>query len=155
MEYAAILLLLKKRRKPKYSIDVGLKKMFNNGDATQPLQGGRRAGSGGPGTPTSAGAMEEAKRMVSHFLITLIPLVWLDLYKVFHLKNCTRWKRDYPFLYLQHSSFDEEYFCQWHQVTQGLYLASNFPDRTTCNEIEERYLYLVHLGNSHQQNDTF
>ena len=70
MEYAAILLLLKKRRKPKYSIDVGLKKMFNNGDATQPLQGGRRAGSGGPGTPTSAGAMEEAKRMVSHFLIT-------------------------------------------------------------------------------------
>jgi len=63
MEYAAILLLLKKRRKPKYSIDVGLKKMFNNGDATQPLQGGRRAGSGGPGTPTSAGAMEEAKRM--------------------------------------------------------------------------------------------
>ena len=75
MEYAAILLLLKKRRKPKYSIDVGLKKMFNNGDATQPLQGGRRAGSGGPGTPTSAGAMEEAKRMVSHFMITLIPLV--------------------------------------------------------------------------------
>merc|ERR1719411_1243575 len=63
MEYAAILLLLKKRRKPKYSIDVGLKKMFNNGDATQPLQGGRRAGSGGPGTPTSAGAMEEAKRI--------------------------------------------------------------------------------------------
>lgn len=63
MEYAAILLLLKKRRKPKYSIDVGLKKMFNNGDATQPLQGGRRPGSGGPSTPTSAGAMEEAKRM--------------------------------------------------------------------------------------------
>ena len=63
MEYAAILLLLKKRRKPKYSIDAGLKKMFNNGDATQPLQG-RRPGSGGPSTPTSAGALEEAKRMV-------------------------------------------------------------------------------------------
>ena len=76
MEYAAILLLLKKRRKPKYSIDVGLKKMFNNGDATQPLQGGRRPGSGGgPGTPTSAGAMEEAKRMVSTFMINLVELV--------------------------------------------------------------------------------
>jgi len=59
MEYAAILLLLKKRRKPKYSIDAGLKKMFNNGDATQPLQGRT---SGGPSSPTSAAALEEAKR---------------------------------------------------------------------------------------------
>ena len=61
MEYAAILLLLKKRRKPKYSIDAGLKKMFNNGDATQPLQGRT---SGGPSSPTSAAALEEAKRTV-------------------------------------------------------------------------------------------
>ncbi len=29
MEYAAILLLLKKRRKPRYTIDSGLRKMFN------------------------------------------------------------------------------------------------------------------------------
>lgn len=62
MEYAAILLLLKKRRKPKYSIDAGLKKMFNNGDATQPLQGRTRPGSGGPSSPTSAAALEDAKR---------------------------------------------------------------------------------------------
>ncbi len=64
MEYAAILLLLKKRRKPKYSIDAGLKKMFNNGEALQPLQplhpvgGSRRPVSGT--TPT-----EDAKRTVS------------------------------------------------------------------------------------------
>ena len=64
MEYAAILLLLKKRRKPKYSIDAGLKKMFNNGDATQPLQGRTRPGSGGPSSPTSAAALEDAKRTV-------------------------------------------------------------------------------------------
>lgn len=61
MEYAAILLLLKKRRKPKYSIDIGLKKMFNNGDASQPLK--RRTASAGPTSPTTtAGHLEEAKR---------------------------------------------------------------------------------------------
>ena len=67
MEYAAILLLLKKRRKPKYSIDAGLKKMFNNGDATQPLQGRT---SGGPSSPTSAAALEEAKRTVIIIIIS-------------------------------------------------------------------------------------
>ena len=40
MEYAVILLLLKKRRKPKYTIDSGLKKMFsNNGDVTAQAPG--------------------------------------------------------------------------------------------------------------------
>ena len=34
MEYALILFMLKKRRKPKYSIDSGLRKMFKNGDAS-------------------------------------------------------------------------------------------------------------------------
>jgi hypothetical protein len=63
MEYAAILMLLKKRRKPKYSIDAGLKKMFNNGEATQPLQSHRKP-TGGATTPTSASALEEAKRLV-------------------------------------------------------------------------------------------
>ena len=40
MEYGVILLLLKKRLKPKYSISFGLKKMFPNGDASsaQPPQ---------------------------------------------------------------------------------------------------------------------
>ena len=68
MEYAAILLLLKKRRKPKYSIDAGLKKMFNNGDATQPLQD--RTRSGGPSSPTSAAALEDAKRTVIFWAIS-------------------------------------------------------------------------------------
>merc|ERR1712117_903800 len=46
MEYAVILLLLKKRRKPKvqYSIDMGLKKMFKNGDAKGSSVRRRRAG---------------------------------------------------------------------------------------------------------------
>merc|ERR1712106_694742 len=35
MEYAVILLLLKKRRKPKRTIDQGLKTLFSNGDAAQ------------------------------------------------------------------------------------------------------------------------
>ena len=48
LEYAVILLLLKKRRKPKYTIDSGLKKMFsNNGDASQPMNESGGAGSGG------------------------------------------------------------------------------------------------------------
>ncbi len=33
MEYAAILLLLKKRRKPKYTIDAGFKRMFGTDGA--------------------------------------------------------------------------------------------------------------------------
>ena len=44
MEYAVILLLLKKRRKPKYTIDSGLKKMFsNNGDVTAQAPGAAAA----------------------------------------------------------------------------------------------------------------
>ena len=35
IEYAVILLLLKKRRKPRRTIDEGLKTLFSNGDATQ------------------------------------------------------------------------------------------------------------------------
>lgn len=40
LEYALILLLLKKRRKPKspWTIEGGLMKMFNNGDASKPLK---------------------------------------------------------------------------------------------------------------------
>ena len=42
MEYAAILMLLKKRRKPKRTIDEGLKTIFpiatRNGDVNQPVQ---------------------------------------------------------------------------------------------------------------------
>lgn len=34
MEYGVILLLLKKRLKPSYSINFGLKRMFHNGEAT-------------------------------------------------------------------------------------------------------------------------
>ena len=63
LEYGVILLLLKKRRKPQYSIDAGLQKMFNNGDAMQPLQSKREM----PNSPTAAqgSCMEEAKRIVS------------------------------------------------------------------------------------------
>ncbi|XP_040570603.1 gamma-aminobutyric acid receptor subunit pi isoform X4 [Lepeophtheirus salmonis] len=50
MEYAVILLLLKQRRKPKRSIDSGLRKMFNNGEA-QPLQGGSTNFEAGRPTP--------------------------------------------------------------------------------------------------------
>lgn len=59
LEYGVILLLLKKRRKPQYSIDAGLQKMFNNGDAMQPLQNKREI----PNSPSSQGALEEAKRL--------------------------------------------------------------------------------------------
>jgi len=64
LEYAVILLLLKKRRKPQNSINAGLKKMFNNGDALQPLSTStsRRAGSPDPASPTSQLGMEECKR---------------------------------------------------------------------------------------------
>ena len=61
LEYGVILLLLKKRRKPQYSIDAGLQKMFNNGDAMQPLQNKRDM----PNSPSPPGALEEAKRIVS------------------------------------------------------------------------------------------
>ena len=63
LEYGVILLLLKKRRKPQYSIDAGLQKMFNNGDAMQPLQSKREM----PNSPSAAqgSCLEEAKRMVS------------------------------------------------------------------------------------------
>jgi len=43
MEYAVILLLLNKRRRPKYNIDTAIKKMLNNGDVSQPLGQSRRA----------------------------------------------------------------------------------------------------------------
>jgi len=61
LEYGVILLLLKKRRKPQYSIDAGLQKMFNNGDAMQPLQSKREM----PNSPSAAqgSCLEEAKRM--------------------------------------------------------------------------------------------
>merc|ERR1711899_582400 len=55
LEYAVILLLLKKQRKPEYSINAGLKKMFNNGDA---VTNNSRAGTSSP-----QGVLEEAKRM--------------------------------------------------------------------------------------------
>ena len=38
MEYGVILLLLKKRLKPKYSISFGLRKMFPNGDTSSQQQ---------------------------------------------------------------------------------------------------------------------
>jgi len=41
LEYAVILLLLKKRRKPRRTIDEGLKNLFN-GEASQPLETNRR-----------------------------------------------------------------------------------------------------------------
>jgi len=53
MEYAVILLLLKKQRKPEYSINAGLKKMFSNG-AKAPA---------GATSPPGQSALEEAKRM--------------------------------------------------------------------------------------------
>ena len=57
LEYAVILLLLKKQRKPEYSINAGLKKMFDihNGDAVAKNRGA------GASSPTSA--LEEAKRI--------------------------------------------------------------------------------------------
>merc|ERR1712088_893469 len=55
MEYAVILLLLKKQRKPEYSINTGLKKMFNNGDAVTNTRG--------TGASSPQSALEEAKRM--------------------------------------------------------------------------------------------
>ena len=55
MEYAVILLLLKKQRKPEYSINAGLKKMFNNGDAVTNTRG--------TGASSPQSALEEAKRM--------------------------------------------------------------------------------------------
>ena len=62
LEYAVILLLLKKQRKPEYSINAGLKKMFDNsnGDA---LTNNRGAGASSP-----QNALDEAKRItvVSH-----------------------------------------------------------------------------------------
>ena len=65
LEYGVILLLLKKRRKPQYSIDAGLQKMFNNGDAMQPLQNKREM----PNSPSAqqGGCLEEAKRLVSYY----------------------------------------------------------------------------------------
>jgi len=57
LEYAVILLLLKKQRKPEYSINAGLKKMFDNsnGDA---LTNNRGAGASSP-----QNALDEAKRI--------------------------------------------------------------------------------------------
>ena len=67
LEYSVILLLLKKRRRPKYSIDAGLKKMFNNGDAMQPLQTLPGVTTPGGTTPAPLQMMEVevAKRPVS------------------------------------------------------------------------------------------
>ena len=79
MEYGVILLLLKKRLKPKYSISFGLKKMFPNGDASsaQPpqltpasqQQVKRRRTPGSPAgnatTMLGVGEIEEQKPMVN------------------------------------------------------------------------------------------
>ena len=67
MEYAVILLLLKKQRKPEYSINAGLKKMFNNGDAVTNTRG--------TGASSPQSALEEAKRMtvVSYPVLTMHP----------------------------------------------------------------------------------
>ena len=62
LEYAVILLLLKKQRKPEYSINAGLKKMFNNGDA---VTNNSRAGTSSP-----QGVLEEAKRMTVAVSVT-------------------------------------------------------------------------------------
>ena len=81
LEYAVILLLLKKRRKPQYSINAGLKKMFNNGDAMPALPAtgpipvnarGRAHHSAAQGSASSPSSqLEEAKRMVRKFEIEL------------------------------------------------------------------------------------
>jgi hypothetical protein len=56
MEYAVILLLLKKRRKPKYTIDMGLKRMFKNGDVAK---AGGVGGVAGAGKSAMGGAGDE------------------------------------------------------------------------------------------------
>jgi hypothetical protein len=82
MEYGVILLLLKKRLKPTYSISFGLKKMFPNGDSQPPAA--RHLPAGGqsqaqvkrrrtPGSPAGnaatmlgVGEIEEQKPMVTN-----------------------------------------------------------------------------------------
>ncbi len=80
IEYAVVLLLLKKRRKPKapkYTIDMGLRKMFKNGDAKTGEDGDARR----PGAPNAnrslevhADAMEDNGNKVSdlHLYATCI-----------------------------------------------------------------------------------
>ena len=83
MEYGVILLLLKKRLKPKYSISFGLKKMFPNGEASSqqlpPQQQlhhvKKRRGPGSPAgnatTMLGVGEIEEQKPMVcSNMMVT-------------------------------------------------------------------------------------
>ena len=83
MEYGVILLLLKKRLKPRYSISFGLRKMFPNGDTAlqqqqQPHQSRPQQGQQqlkkrrSPGSPAGNAAtmlgmaeIEEQKPMVS------------------------------------------------------------------------------------------
>lgn len=56
MEYAAILLLLKKRRKPKYTIDSGFKRMLGNATAVTGVPKAATA-VGGNSASASDGAM--------------------------------------------------------------------------------------------------
>ncbi len=79
MEYGVILLLLKKRLKPNYSISFGLKRMFHNGEASaqpQPIPAqqqvkrrrppGSLTGSGA--TSNALGEIEEQKPLVNDFI---------------------------------------------------------------------------------------
>jgi len=62
MEYAAILLLLKQRRKPKYTIDSGLKKMFA---AESAAAAATAANNGGAGASSDDPLCRQRRRNVS------------------------------------------------------------------------------------------
>ncbi len=60
MEYAAILLLLKKRRKPKYTIDAGFKRMFGNDGGAATAVPGVPKRTNNAAAPTAAAAVAAA-----------------------------------------------------------------------------------------------